>query len=98
MIRLFSLAIRRAAPIAILVASTAALLPAQSTSNAPATATPFPVTIRVDELAYEDNSDGFEQSTNDGSNVSRELPTGPLNVTWRSHLERSTHKSKTREA
>jgi len=52
----------------------------------------------VDELAYEDNSDGFEQSTNDGSNVSRELPTGPLNVTWRSHLERSTHKSKTREA
>src|SRR4029079_19229396 len=48
MIRLFSLAIRRAAPIAILVASTAALLPAQSTSNAPATTTPFPVTIRVD--------------------------------------------------
>jgi hypothetical protein len=56
------------------------------------------VTIRVDELAYEDNSDGFEQSTNDGSNVSRELPTELLNVTWRSQLERSTHKSKTREA
>jgi hypothetical protein len=55
-------------------------------------------TIRVKELAYEHNSDGFEQSTNDASNVSRELSTGLLNVMWSSHLERSTHKLKTREA
>jgi hypothetical protein len=55
-------------------------------------------TIRVKELAYEANSHRFEQSTNDASNVSRELPTGLLNVMWSSHLERSTHKSKTQEA
>src|SRR5690349_24277851 len=48
MIRLPSFVTRRAAPIAILVASTAALLPAQSTSNATASAPPFAVTIRVD--------------------------------------------------
>jgi xylan 1,4-beta-xylosidase len=48
MICLHSFAARRAATIAILLVSTAARLPAQSTSNTTASAPPFPVTIRVD--------------------------------------------------